>query len=64
MDLGLEGKRAFVAGSSSGIGRAVAAGLLAEGAHVVVNDLHADACQQVAEAIAATGGRAVAAAGD
>jgi 3-oxoacyl-[acyl-carrier protein] reductase len=42
MDLGLEGKRAFVAGSSSGIGRAVAAGLLAEGAHVVVNGRNAD----------------------
>jgi 3-oxoacyl-[acyl-carrier protein] reductase len=42
MDLGLDGKRAFVAGSSSGIGRAVAAGLLAEGAHVVVNGRNAE----------------------
>ena len=42
MDLGLEGKRAFVAGSSSGIGRAIAAALLAEGAHVVINGRKAD----------------------
>lgn len=37
MDLGLSGRRAFVAGSSSGMGRAIADGLLAEGAHVVIN---------------------------
>lgn len=37
MNLGLEGRRAFVAGSSSGMGRAVAGGLLAEGAQVVIN---------------------------
>jgi 3-oxoacyl-[acyl-carrier protein] reductase len=36
MDLGLAGRRALVAGASSGIGRAVAAGLLAEGAEVVI----------------------------
>lgn len=36
MDLGLTGARALVLGSSSGLGRAVAAGLLAEGAHVAV----------------------------
>src|SRR5207253_6847712 len=37
MELGLKGRKAFVAGSSSGMGRAIAAGLLAEGAFVVVN---------------------------
>ncbi|HWE30357.1 MAG TPA: SDR family oxidoreductase [Polyangia bacterium] len=42
MDLGLQGRRAFVAGSSSGIGRAVAAGLLAEGASVVINGRNAE----------------------
>jgi 3-oxoacyl-[acyl-carrier protein] reductase len=36
MDLGLKGEVAFVAGSSRGIGRAIAAGLLAEGARVVL----------------------------
>ncbi|MFC7877065.1 SDR family NAD(P)-dependent oxidoreductase [Isoptericola sp. NPDC057391] len=37
MDLGLAGKRAFVSGSTQGIGFAVAEVLLAEGAAVVVN---------------------------
>lgn len=37
MDLGLTERRAFVAGSSSGMGRAIADTLLAEGAHVVIN---------------------------
>jgi 3-oxoacyl-[acyl-carrier protein] reductase len=36
MDLGLKDKVVFVAGSSRGIGRAIAAGLLAEGARVVL----------------------------
>lgn len=36
MDLGLTGRRALVLGSSSGLGRQVAAGLLAEGARVAV----------------------------
>jgi 3-oxoacyl-[acyl-carrier protein] reductase len=36
VDLGLTGRRAFVGGSSAGLGRAVAAGLLDEGARVVI----------------------------
>jgi len=36
MDLGLAGRRAFVGGSSAGLGRAVAAGLLDEGASVAL----------------------------
>lgn len=36
MDLGLNGKVALVAGGSSGLGRAVAAELAAEGAHVAI----------------------------
>ncbi len=36
MDLGLHGRRALVLGSSSGLGRAVADGLVAEGARVAV----------------------------
>jgi len=37
MNLGLEGKRALVSGSTAGIGWAIAAGLAAEGAEVVLN---------------------------
>lgn len=49
MELGLTGKRAFVSGSTQGIGYAIAAALLAEGAEVVVNgrDEH-----RVADAVA------------
>lgn len=48
MDLGLAGKRVFVSGSTQGIGYAVAARLLAEGASVVVNGRTE---QRIAEAI-------------
>lgn len=37
MDLGLQGKRAFISGSSQGIGYAVASALAAEGVEVVLN---------------------------
>lgn len=37
MDLQLTGKRAFVTGSTAGIGLAIASGLAREGAHVIVN---------------------------
>ena len=36
MDLGLDGRRALVLGSTSGLGRAVAAALVAEGVTVAV----------------------------
>jgi NAD(P)-dependent dehydrogenase (short-subunit alcohol dehydrogenase family) len=36
MDLGLRGKRALITGSTAGIGYAIARGLAAEGAHVIV----------------------------
>ena len=37
MDLQLRGKRAFISGSTQGIGYAIAAGLLREGATVILN---------------------------
>jgi 3-oxoacyl-[acyl-carrier protein] reductase len=52
MDLGLTGRRALVLGSSSGLGRAVAATLAAEGAHVAVVSRDPE---RSAEAAAATG---------
>jgi NAD(P)-dependent dehydrogenase (short-subunit alcohol dehydrogenase family) len=36
MDLGLAGRRALITGSTAGIGYAIAHGLAAEGAHVVI----------------------------
>jgi NAD(P)-dependent dehydrogenase (short-subunit alcohol dehydrogenase family) len=45
---------AVVTGAGHGIGRALAARLVREGARVVVNDLDEDACRAVAEEIGAT----------
>src|SRR5210317_1126534 len=46
MDLDLKGKRAFVAGSSGGIGKAIASGLAAEGCQVML-------CSRTEETLAA-----------
>ncbi len=56
MDLELHGRRALVLGSSSGLGRAVAAGLVVEGASVAVVSRHADRAAETAAAIGATVG--------
>ena len=47
MDLGIAGKRALVTGSSKGLGRAIAAGLAAEGVKVAI-------CSRNAESVAKT----------
>jgi 3-oxoacyl-[acyl-carrier protein] reductase len=51
MNLHLEGKVAFVAGSSRGIGRAIAHAFLAEGARVVVTGRQADSLAQTVAAL-------------
>ncbi len=59
----LDGKVALVTGASKGIGEAIAHGLAAFGARVVVNSRKQAACDAVAAAICAQGGEAVAMAG-
>ena len=57
---GLSGRVVVVAGAASGIGAASARRLAAEGASVVVGDIHLDGAEHTARAIAATGGTAIA----
>ena len=65
MDLGLKDRVALVAGASTGLGRAVAERLAAEGADVVVNSRSADTLAETARAIARQTGRTIVpAAGD
>jgi NAD(P)-dependent dehydrogenase (short-subunit alcohol dehydrogenase family) len=54
----------IVTGSGSGLGRAYALALAAEGANVVVNDINATAAEAVVAEIAQAGGKAVAGVGD
>jgi 3-oxoacyl-[acyl-carrier protein] reductase len=54
VDLGLTGKSAIVAAASSGLGRAVARALAAEGANVVMFARRADAIEAAAREIQAT----------
>ena len=59
MDLKLTGRRALICGGSSGLGRAVAAALVGEGAHVVLLSRNAEALKAVADELSAEGpGRA------
>ncbi len=65
MDLGLQGKRALITGSSRGLGYAIALALADEGCEVVVNSRSLENARKAAEKISAqTTSRAVAIAGD
>ena len=55
MDLELNNRLALVTGSTQGIGRAIAQGLLAEGARVIVNGRDAGRVAQTVRALSATG---------
>ena len=48
---GLEGRRAIVTGAASGIGRAIAEDLAAQGARVLVTDINADDGERIASTI-------------
>ena len=56
----LDGKVAIVTGSTRGIGRAIAEGLAAHGARVVISSRKPDACREVADELTTKGRQAVA----
>lgn len=64
MHLGLEGKRAFVTGSSSGIGVAIAKALAAEGASIILHGRNAERIERVRGEIQASGGEVASVVGD
>jgi 3-oxoacyl-[acyl-carrier protein] reductase len=58
MNTGLEGRVALVTGAGQGVGAGIAHALAAEGAHVIVNDLHHERADRIATEIGAAGGSA------
>jgi 3-oxoacyl-[acyl-carrier protein] reductase len=55
MDFGLEGRAALVTGASKGLGRAIAAALVGEGARVAVSSRSRERIDETAAALGATG---------
>jgi len=64
MDLGIRGRCAFVSGSSSGIGRAIALELAAEGCNVAVHGRNKVRAEETAHAVEAQGVKAIVTIGD
>lgn len=64
MELNLQGKRALVTGSSSGIGAEIAKTLAREGVLVVIHGRNEQRTRQIADEIAQNGGKATVAIGD
>jgi 3-oxoacyl-[acyl-carrier protein] reductase len=64
MDLNLKGKRAFVSGSSAGIGKGIALELAAEGCVVIVHGRDQTRADKTAQEIRARGGTAFVTLGD
>lgn len=64
MEIRFDSKTALVTGAGSGIGEAIALGLAAAGARVVVQDVRLEAALRVADAITAQGGLAHATGGN
>jgi meso-butanediol dehydrogenase/(S,S)-butanediol dehydrogenase/diacetyl reductase len=60
----IEGKRIFITGAGSGMGRAIAGRLAAEGAHLTLFDLNAEAVEETGKDITATGASAVVTSGN
>lgn len=61
---GLLGRTAWISGATSGIGLATARMMAQMGASVIVADVHAEACDDVAKQIIKAGGRAIGSACD
>jgi len=64
MEFGIAGRRALIAGSSSGIGAAIAIALATEGARIVIHGRNPDSAESVARTIRSAGGEAVVICGD
>lgn len=64
MTMGLKGRVAIVTGGGSGIGRAIAIRLAADGAKVAVWDIQSDNANETVTLIERAGGRAIACVGD